>query len=199
MKFHTFKILRKEGIILNVVLCFLLLSPIYIIDSFLTTILLILLLYRDFLNNSAPTANFIKIYKTYLCHKKIIFRLNSTILYILNFINILFLIILFITKQITLDLIKYSFQIALLNGLAFYAFICSNLITYISIYNNDLPILSKKTIQIIFLISSLLLFLLLWYLFQNNHHITFFLIILILLITWMSSFKLRYNEENFRK
>src|SRR5690554_3389920 len=87
----VFNILRKEGILTNVFLFFLVFCPVYLLDAFLVIPLALLLLHREILNLMAPSEQIVILYLIFGLPIKIILWSNMFMILAVNLINVVLL------------------------------------------------------------------------------------------------------------
>src|SRR5690554_6347774 len=108
-------ILRKEGVLMNVFLFFLLFSPVYLLDIFLVIPVALLLLHREILNLTAPSEPIVILYKLLGLPVEVTLWSNILLILAVNFVNALLLALLSLFAGEGILFFDYMKQVFVLN------------------------------------------------------------------------------------
>ena len=184
----VFRILEREGVFLNVSLCFLLFSPVYLLDIYLVIPLSLFLLYREILNLAAPSEQMVILYKVYGLPLHVIFWFNILLIITVNSINVIILGALSFFGGESIIFNEYLRQVLVLNGVLFFAAAFANTVLYFRLRRAANFTVQKMIIVPLFVFSVLIIFTVLFLLFQDPSILAALVFIMILLIWKISVF-----------
>ena len=157
-----FNILKKEGVLTNVLLFFFLFSPIYLLDMFLIIPLALLLLHREMLNLTAPSEQLVVLYHLFGLPIKVILCSNIWMIGAVNLINLVILAFSTFYVGDAIHLFDYLNQILVLNGALLFAVAFGNGVLYHRLTRSAYYTIHKVVIVSLFLFSVLMVFALLF-------------------------------------
>src|SRR5690554_2831054 len=116
MLFYAYKILIHEGVLLKVFLAFILFSPILLLDKFLFIPVVILISFKELLNQGAPSESLVRIFRIYYGYEKILICSNILIIVSANLINAFLLVLFsFLSEGNVFDFNSFFKQVGVLN------------------------------------------------------------------------------------
>jgi|SRR5690554_6299123 len=178
----VFNILRKEGVLINVFLFFLIFCPMYLLDMFLVIPLALLLLHREMLNLTAPSEQMVVLYHIFGLPIKVIFWSNLLMISAVNLINMILLSILTLFTEGGVD---YWKQVLVLNGTLLFAVAFGNGVLYYRLNRSVFYAGHKVIIVSLFLFLVLTVFGLLFLI--RDHSVLVGLMFLLIFLIWIIS------------
>ena len=180
----VFNILKREGVLINVFLFFLIFCPMYLLDMFLVIPLALLLLHREMLNLTAPSEQMVVLYQVFGLPIKVVFWSNTLMILAVNLINMVLLSILTLFTDGGVD---YWKQVLVLNGTLLFAMAFGNGVLYYRLNRSAYYGAHKVIIVSLFLFLVLMVFGLL-FLIRNQSVLVGVMFLLIFLIWIISVF-----------
>lgn len=185
----VFNILKREGVLINVFLFFLLFSPVYLLDIFLVIPLALLLLHREMLNLTAPSEQMVILYQIFGLPIKVILWTNILMISAVNLINIFLLAFLAFYAGESIHLFDYLKQVIVLNGVLFFAVAIGNGVLYYRLSHSAYHSAYKTIIVALFVFALLMVFTILFFLLEDRSILAGVVLLLIWLVWIVSVFK----------
>lgn len=174
MFIYVYKIYREEGLIFQIVLGFILISPLYFINFLLVPVIILMILFSQTLNHVAPSERVAIMYKFFGFNRQIMNVSNYIHLILFNSVNLFFLCLVFILKDMSFVLENYLIQIGILNGLVFFTLCYSDVIFILKLKYWYYVSQFKSILITIYLLSVLSLFFMFWALFLQFPYLGWF-------------------------
>lgn len=185
----VFKILKNEGVLINVFLFFFLFSPVYLLDMFLVIPIALLLLHREILNQAAPSEQILTLYKVFGCPHQTMLCSNALVILAVNVINGILLVLLNLYVGESIQFYDYLMQVILLNGVLIFSAAFSNVVLHYRLSRKAYNTGHRVIIISLFVLSVLMVFITLFFLVRDRLVIGYGLFLLILLIWVLSVYK----------
>lgn len=189
MIYLVFKVLKNEGVLINVFLFFFIFSPVYLLDIFLVIPLALLLLHREMLNQTAPSEQIVTLYKVFGLPRETILCSNTLVIIAVNIINGVLLALLSLYAGESIRDFDYLRQVIILNGVLLFAVAFGNGVLYYRLLRSVYYTVHKMVIVPLFLFSVLIVFTILFFLFLDRPILAGVIFLLILLVWMISVFK----------
>jgi hypothetical protein len=165
MFIYVYKIYKEGGLMFQIILGFILISPIYFINPILVPAIILIILFSQNLNHVAPSERVAIMYKFFGFNRQIMNISNYIHIILFNTLNIIFICLVFILRDIYFDLESLLIQIGILNGLVFFTLCYSDVIFILKLKYWYYVSYFKPILITIYLLSVLFLFFMFWALF----------------------------------